>query len=164
MTDSRLPRPTARVLLLDEDDRILLILSPGGEYRGSGEPVWMTPGGGVDEGETYEDAALRETREEVGLTDASLGPVVWLRRLPYTLSDGVPREKHERYFVCRVPHFEVGDVSDEVLDLEAVGGFRWWSIDEIEASDEDFAPRGLGESLRELLRDGAPAKPLDVGL
>jgi len=164
VTDSRLARPTARVLLLDEDDRILLILSPGGEYRGSGEPVWMTPGGGVDEGETYEDAALREMREEVGLSDASLGPVVWLRRLPFTLSDGVPREKHERYFVCRMLHFEVGDVSEELLDLEAVGGFRWWTYEEIEASDEDFAPRRLGKLLQDLLHDAAPAEPFDVGL
>jgi ADP-ribose pyrophosphatase YjhB (NUDIX family) len=133
MSASRLPRPTARVIVLDEDDRVLLILASDGEYRGSGEPVWLTPGGGLGEGETYEEAAVRELHEEVGLTGAALGPCVWLRRLPFALADGVPREKHERYFVCRVAHFEVSDISEEALDLEAVGGFRWWTCDEIEA-------------------------------
>ena len=164
MSESRIPRPTARVLVLDEEGRVLLILAADGEYRGSGEPVWLTPGGGLDEGETYEEAALRELREEVGLDGVELGPWVWLRRLPYALSDGVPREKHERYFVCRAEHFEVGAVSATVLDLEAVGGFRWWSVGEIEASDERFAPRDLGRLLREL-RDGhAGQEPRNVGL
>ena len=164
MSESRIPRPTARVIVLDEDDRVLLILTSDGEYRGSGEPVWLTPGGGLDEGESYEEAALRELREEVGLTDATLGGCVWLRRLPFTMADGVPREKHERYFVCRVPHFEVGGVSEEMLDLEAVEGFRWWSVDEIETSSGLFAPRRLAKLLGELLRVGRPTEPFDVGL
>lgn len=164
MTEPRIPRPTARVLVLDEDDRVLLILAPDGEYRGSGQPVWLTPGGGVDEGETCEDAALRELREEVGLEDVALGPCVWRRKLPFSLADGVAREKHERYFCCRVPHFEVNDVSEDLLDLEAVAGFRWWSVDEIEASDEAFAPRRLGVLLRALLRDETPDEPADAGL
>jgi 8-oxo-dGTP pyrophosphatase MutT (NUDIX family) len=152
------------VLVLDEDDRTLLILASDGEYRGSGQPVWLTPGGGVDEGETYQEAAVRELIEEVGVTGAVLGPCVWLRRLPYEMADGVPREKHERYFVCHVSHFEVDGIAEGQLDMEAVAGFRWWSVDEIEASQERFAPRRLGALLETLLRDGAPESPLDVGV
>jgi ADP-ribose pyrophosphatase YjhB (NUDIX family) len=163
VTEARIPRPTARILVIDEDDRVLLILAADGEYRGSGQAVWLTPGGGLDEGETYEQAAQRELREEVGLNAAELDSCVWVRRLPFTLSDGVPREKHERYFVSRAAHFEpAGDAAQ--LDLEAVAGFRWWTADEVEASTELFAPRRLGSLLRTLLQDGPPAEPVDVGL
>jgi len=80
------------------------------------------------------------------------------------MSDGVPREKQERYFVCRVEHFEVGEVDLEQLDTEAVAGFRWWNVEEIDASAEVFAPRRLGIQLRELMQQGLPSEPFDVGL
>ena len=150
--------------MLDEHDRILLIRANDGEYRGSGFPVWLTPGGGLEGSETFEEAALRELREEVGLEAAELEACVWTRRLPYALSDGMAREKHERYFVCRVPHFEVGAVSRELLDLEAVGGFRWWSVNEIvAAADEVFVPRALAALLPAVLRGDYPAEPIVVG-
>ena len=164
MSTEPVPRPTARVLVLDEEDCVLLILASDGESRGSGRPVWLTPGGGLEPGETYEEAAYRELEEEVGLRDAVLGACVWLRRLPYALSDGVAREKHERYFFCRVKRFDVEGVDEATLDMEAVGGFRWWSIAEIEASSETFAPRRLDELLGQLIRDGPPIEAFDVGL
>ena len=151
--------------MLDEDDRILLIHATDGEYRGSGVPVWLTPGGGLEGTETFEEAALRELREEVGLKTADLRGCVWTRRLPYALSDGIAREKHERYFVCRVAHFEVSAVSSEQLDLESVGGFRWWSADEIVAATEEvFVPRALGSLLPAVLQSEYSAEPIEVGI
>ena len=52
----------------------------------------------------------------------------------------------------------------EQLNAEWVTDVRWWTIDEIAASDEAFAPTRLAPLLRELLRDGPPAEPVDVGV
>lgn len=50
-------RPTARLVVLDSADRILLFRATNEEEP---SPFWFTPGGGVEDGETYEEAAHRE--------------------------------------------------------------------------------------------------------
>jgi ADP-ribose pyrophosphatase YjhB (NUDIX family) len=76
-------RPTSRVLVLDPDQRLLLLGSRG-DAPEAGAPVrfWYAPGGGVETGEDLRTAAVRELAEETGLVvDRALleGPV-WLRR------------------------------------------------------------------------------------
>ena len=54
-------RRAARVLMLDEDSRVLLVRLA---YRG--KRWWAAPGGGLEEDETHEEAARREAAEETG--------------------------------------------------------------------------------------------------
>jgi 8-oxo-dGTP pyrophosphatase MutT (NUDIX family) len=64
-------RRSARVLLLDASDRVLLVRSaqvPGEPERGH---AWFTPGGGVEPNEELAVAAARELREETGLAAAA---------------------------------------------------------------------------------------------
>ena len=56
-------RPLARVLLLDDANRILLL--QGRSPRG--ETFWVMPGGGLNENESFVDAAYRELFEETGI-------------------------------------------------------------------------------------------------
>jgi ADP-ribose pyrophosphatase YjhB (NUDIX family) len=153
-------RPAARVIVVDEDERVLLVRFDFGD----GSPVWATVGGGLEPGETHEQAALRELAEETGLEDVELGPHVWSRTHVFELGlrwDG----QTEVYFLLRTPPFEPRPQhSWEQLNAEYVTAIRWWTLEELESSEEQFAPRRLGELLRALLRDGPPSEPVDVGV
>ena len=71
MTELRL-RSAARVIVIDDDDRLLLVRF---EFP-DGRAVWATVGGGLEPGETHEDAARRELAEEAGLDCVDVGPPI----------------------------------------------------------------------------------------
>jgi 8-oxo-dGTP pyrophosphatase MutT (NUDIX family) len=158
--DEPIARDAARVLLLDAADRLLLIA----HLPGDGRTVWTAPGGGLDPGETHEQAAARELREEVGL-DAPLGPWIWSRSATFTFR-GIWLQQTERWFLTRTEGLDADAVP---LDDLATNGARWWALPELSAlvagpeSAGVLAPRALPKHLGDLLRDGAPAAPIDVG-
>lgn len=172
-TDSPI-RQAARVLLLDCDGRALLFrfVDPV-----NGSPFWITPGGGLDEGETFEDAAKRELREETGIVvdekpnasasgaqAVAMGPCVWIRTIDIRYGHKRFRQ-HERYFPLQLdasaPAIDTAGMLDyEVTDLHE---HRWWSAAEIAASDQRFAPSGLATLIPELIECDYPMVPIDVG-
>jgi 8-oxo-dGTP pyrophosphatase MutT (NUDIX family) len=154
------PRPAARVLLLDPQDRVLLFRWVVPE---TGYTWWATPGGGLHEGESHEQAALRELAEETGLEGIELGPPVWEREIVFP-AGGRSYRQRERFFLVRVDPFDVAVHGMEDYESAMLGEHRWWSADEISASSERFAPRRLAELLRRLLVEGPPAAPIDVGM
>lgn len=156
-----LVREGVRGLVLDDDDRVLLVRMV--EPR-TGEQWWVTPGGGVDAGEEPARALRRELREETGLDEFELGPLVWTRREVFPWA-GKTLDQTEQIFLVRVPAFEPRPLLSKVqLANEGVRGLRWWTLDELAASDANFAPRRIVHFLRELLEEGPPAAPIDVGV
>ena len=160
--DSSIPvRKAARVLLIDALDRILLqFFSRDGGATG----VWITPGGAVEDGESHEEAALRELEEEVGLRDVALGPCVWSRSFVLRL-DEYHFEQRELFYVCRVEAHDVsGFVIEDEEERRVTTEQRWWSREEIAAATHyRFGPTALSELLIEILRGEYPDEPLIVG-
>jgi ADP-ribose pyrophosphatase YjhB (NUDIX family) len=65
------PKPVAGAIPVDEEDRVILLRRGFDPAQGR----WTFPGGFVDLGESVEDAAHRETNEELGIP-IELGPLV----------------------------------------------------------------------------------------
>ncbi|MFJ8000543.1 NUDIX hydrolase [Streptomyces sp. NPDC096310] len=152
-------RRVARVVLLDPEDRILLM--HGYEPSDPAHQWWFTPGGGLEGDESREEAALRELAEETGITEVELGPVLW-RRLCSFPFDGRRWDQDEWYFLARTKRTEasLGDLTD--LERRSVAGLRWWTSAELSAARETVYPTRLAELLRMLLDEGPPGTPVDL--
>jgi 8-oxo-dGTP diphosphatase len=154
-------RAAVRALVIDPDDRVLLVRFV---FPETGEEFWATPGGGIDPGEELERALRRELREETGLEDAELGPVIWTRRHVFPWA-GQTWDQSERVVLVRTPAFVPSPLlSSAQLASEGVHELRWWTLDELAASGANFAPRRIVRFLRQLLEEGPPGKPIDVGV
>lgn len=156
-------RQATRALVLDERHRILLVRATSDLEQG--RELWLTTGGGMEEGETDEDAVRRELFEEAGLVDFALGPLVWTRTVVHPLAGGRWDGQTERYYLVRTPAFDPapGLRRDELL-REGIEEVRWWTLEELEAAETLFSPRRLPLLLRGLILHGPPAEPVDVGL
>jgi len=151
-------RDAARVVLLDASGRVLLL-----RWRlQTGASIWITPGGGLDPGESHAQAALRELGEEVGLRGVELGPWIWSREhlLRWNGRDILQRE---RFHLLRVERHEVDRSANDANELRVIEEIRWWTPAEIAASGEDFSPGGLADLLVPLLAGRLPAEPLVLG-
>ena len=156
-------RSSARALVLDPAERILLVRFEFPEVT-----VWATPGGGQEPGEDDEATLRRELDEELGVTDAEIGPHIWSRLHIIPFLDGQWDGQRDNVYLIRTAAFEPQPrLTWEQLYAERVHEFRWWTLAEMEAAaagDVVFAPRRLPELVADLLASGPPPAPLDAGV
>lgn len=143
-------RPTARVLLVNDENQVFLIKTHFDPELGL-EPRWLTPGGGIDDGETVLEAAVRELREETGLelVQDDLGDVFVELSGRWDWSDGVHYQTYtDTIFLIHTNDFELdnsGWTEDEHRDVLE---WRWWSVSELVDSGESIGPHGLTDHLQ----------------
>lgn len=149
-------RPTARVLLLDATDRILLMKGrlPSAPERPG---VWFTVGGGVEAGETFIQAAAREIREETGITDFTLGPIVWIREGVMHMPEAI--HFRECYVVARCEGAEPTREGWTALEHQLIDDIRWWTLAELIMTTDRVYPIGLAQRLAPVLEGQYPAEP-----
>lgn len=142
-------REAGRVLVVD-DDGALLLLRGRDPARPEAGSWWITPGGGLDEGETVQAAARRELEEETGLVVVELGPVVFRRTVDFEF-EGVHYRQREQFFCVRSPRFAIDDAGWTDVERRIFLEPRWWSYAELVATDEIIHPAELARILRDVL-------------
>lgn len=123
-------RPSARALITDPDDRILLLRVRDAVALNASDPVtnyWITVGGGVEPGETFEAAIVREIFEETGHVIRDPGPCILLRRKSVTDVAGVTRASDERYFWCPLSSAVLNHDNLTPYERTYIQEFRWWA-------------------------------------
>ncbi len=139
------------MILVDPDDRLLLVR---GHDRDQPERSWwFTVGGGLDDGETSQAAALREVREETGIELAAstlVGPV-FTRTAVFDFFSEHCRQDEELFYARVGPGTTLTRSGWTPLEDEALDDVRWFTLDELAQVAEEVFPVGLVDLVRTLL-------------
>ncbi len=100
-------RISARAIIV-LDQKVLLI-----HRKRDGAEYWVTPGGKVEEGETFEEAVKREVQEEIGI-DIDVG-----KEALHTTNNVYNQGGEQYFFVCTYRSGHVGTGTDQrMLNLD----------------------------------------------
>ncbi len=134
-TETTTEKPGISAAIITNDGKVLMVRRAVKE----GKLSWQFPAGGIEAGEVAEEAAVRETLEETGLT------VKAVRLLGERVHPNTGRLMS--YTACEVVSGEAHVADDEELDAIA-----WVALDEI----PEYVPYGLFEPVQEYLDEVLP--------
>lgn len=112
---------------IKKGNQVLLLDRQHDDFKG-----WIQPGGKVEFPETFFEAAIREVKEETGLTVLGLQ----LKGIS-GFTNPIGQERYVYYdFLCE-------DFEGEILTTSPEGKPKWWSIDQLDQLDmqEDIRER-----------------------
>lgn len=130
MTDTTEQVPRVSMAIITEGDRVLMVR----RRQQEGKLLWAFPGGGIEAGESAEQAAVREVAEEVALEVKSVR-ILGARVHPQTGADMT-------YVACEPVAGEA-----RVEDAEELAEVAWISLEEIPT----YVPWGLFPPVQEYL-------------
>lgn len=148
-------RKAARLLVISPSRDVLLFKFLHKDGALAGKNYWATPGGGLEDGETFHAAAIRELREETGIqVNTVVGPVAD-RRFSTLLPSGETVFAVEQYFVVHVDSQIISSSEWTLHETQVMADHHWWSALELRSTGETVWP----EALVEMLVDAAVFTP-----
>ncbi len=136
-------RPSSRLLVLDRNDQVLLFRFVFTRGALAGQDYWATPGGAVETGETFAQAARRELFEETGIVIETVAEPVADRSFVLQLADGEHVMAQERYFLVRTVAPSLSREHWTPWESEVMAEHRWWSVTDLGATSALVFPENL---------------------
>ncbi len=136
-------RPSARLLITTPKRRVLLFRFEHRTGALADKVYWATPGGGVEQGETFTDAAIRELQEETGIQKTTLSTPVGKRQFPLQLPDGEQVLAVEQYFVVNTTSEAISRDGWTIMEREVMADHRWWSREDLSTTTATIYPDEL---------------------
>ncbi|OSR74439.1 RNA pyrophosphohydrolase [Pseudomonas syringae pv. actinidiae] len=136
-------RLASRILVISPSHRLLLFKIHYETGALAGRTYWATPGGKLRDDETFEDAAIRELREETGIAVDGVGDCLIHKEFVWQMPDGEAVVAVENYYVVHAHEEDCTSANWTPQERDAVCDVRWWSESEIAASTEEILPPDL---------------------
>jgi len=140
-------RPSARLIVLNAQGEVLLFRFDHRKGALAGRSYWATPGGAVEEGETFAEAARRELLEETGIKVDAVGPKIGERNFVLQLDSGEHVLAEERFFLVRTDGETLSRDGWTAGEMAVMADHRWWSKEAIAATTETIYPENIGQML-----------------
>ncbi len=128
------PRIAVRALLLDAG---AILLARSYDRYAPDRLWWELPGGGVDPGESRDEALRRELREETGYVDVEIGTEVVWWETTWVFTD---REVHQRDHVHVVTLRSGERVEPSPLATEGLHSVSWVDVDRLARLEGPIVP------------------------
>src|SRR5262245_3763849 len=136
-------RQAARLVLLDAERRVLLFRY----IDADGRSFWATPGGGLECGETVEQAAQREAFEELGMNHVKLREL-WIGHAEFRIGHRMVNQT-ETFLLLECEPFSLSREVEQAHEHDGIKEVRWWSLEDIEKAATLIFPTELVTRLRE---------------
>ncbi|WP_457278983.1 NUDIX hydrolase [Polaromonas sp. P5_D5] len=141
-------RLSSRLLVLNRAKSLLLFRFAHKTGALKGKDYWATPGGGLEPGETFAEAAVRELKEETGIFVADVGDSISQREFILRLADGEEVIADERFFVVTVEdHQTVLRDHWTAEEVEVIKEHKWWNALELRLTSDIVWPDDIPEML-----------------
>lgn len=156
-----LTRKSSRAIVLNKQNQIFLFRYTF-DFFAEGESIWITPGGALDEGESFEEALKRELFEEMGIELTEQASFVLYRTPLYELKNGEKVRSEERFYLVHLDETEFSYVNWTESENKRMTAGKWWSVEEIKQSEEKFFSDDIVRILERFFRGDIPKEPEEI--
>lgn len=156
-------RKSSRAIVLNKQNQIFLFRYTF-DFFAEEDSIWITPGGGLDEGESFEEALKRELFEELGieLSGSDSTPQIYYRFPLYELKSGEIVQSEERFYLVRLDETDFSCTGWTESEKKRMTAGKWWSLEEIRESEEKFFSKDIIKLLERLSKGEISKEPEEI--